>query len=195
MISAPKSISNAPTFIQDVILGFSDSREAQDVPKRARCPHCERLFTREDLDRHIQKCRMKNRETQDRHSVSPTRTIVVDGNNVAYHLAPEGKPLVNNLVLAYRSLTTKGLRPVFVISSALMHAIDKPDALQTFMSRVEIVEARRGIDDDLKIIQVAQDRRADIVSNDRFLDWIDRYPWLSNRLRKYRMTPTGLILS
>jgi len=118
----------------------------------------------------------------------------VDGNNVAYHIAPEEKPLVNNLVLAYRSLTTKGLRPVFVISSALMHAIDKPDTLQTFIGQTEVVEARRGIDDDLKIIQVAQDRRADIVSNDRFLDWIDRYPWLSNRLRKYRMTPTGLIL-
>ena len=83
---------------------------------------------------------------------------------------------------------------VFVVSSALMHAIDKPDALQTFMSQVEVVEAPRGFDDDLKIIQVAQDRRADIVSNDRFLDWIDRYPWLSNRLRRYRMTPTGLIL-
>lgn len=164
------------------------------MPKRARCPHCDRLFNRDDLDRHIQKCRMKSRETQGAHSVPPTRTVIVDGNNVAYHLAPEGKPLVNNLVLAHRSLATKGLRPVFVISSALMHAIDKPDALQTFMSQVEVVEARRGIDDDLKIIQVAQDRRADIVSNDRFLDWIGRYPWLSNRLRKYRMTPTGLIL-
>lgn len=164
------------------------------MPKRARCPHCDRLFNRDDLDRHIQKCRLKSRETQCAHSAPPTRTVIVDGNNVAYHLAPEGKPLVNNLVLAHRSLTTKGLRPVFVISSALIHVIDKPDALQVFMSQVEVVEARRGIDDDLKIIQVAQDRRADIVSNDRFLDWIDRYPWLSNRLRKYRMTPTGLIL-
>ncbi len=164
------------------------------MPKRARCPHCDRLFSRDDLDRHIQKCQMKSRATQNVHSVPPTRTVIVDGNNVAYHLAPEGKPLVNNLVLAHRSLTAKGLRPIFVISSALMHVIDKPDALQVFMSQVEVVEARRGIDDDQKIIQVAQDRRADIVSNDRFLDWIDRYPWLSNRLRKYRMTPTGLIL-
>lgn len=164
------------------------------MPKRARCPYCDRLLNRDDLDRHVQKCRMKSRETQATHSVSPTHAVIVDGNNVAYHLAPEGKPLVNNLVLAYRSLTTKGLRPVFVISSALVHAIDKPDALQMFMSQVEVVEAPRGINDDQRIIQAAQDRRADIVSNDRFLDWIDRYPWLSNRLRKYRMTPTGLIL-
>lgn len=137
---------------------------------------------------------MKNSATQDTKSVLPTRTVVVDGNNVAYHLAPDGIPLANNLVLAHQSITARGLRPVFVISSALIHAVDKPDVLQTFMTREEVVEAPRGINDDMKIIQVAVDRGADIISNDRFLDWIDRYPWLSKRLWKYRMTPTGLIL-
>jgi hypothetical protein len=165
------------------------------VPKRARCPHCDRLFSRDDLDRHVQKCRMKSRENQKTPSKLPTRTVVVDGNNIAYHLAPDGNPLVNNLLLAHRSITTKGLRHVFVISAALMHAIDKPDVLQTFMTQVEVVEAPAGSNDDLKIIQVALDRKAIIVSNDRFLDWIDRYPWIPDRLRRYRMTPTGLILT
>jgi hypothetical protein len=91
-------------------------------------------------------------------------------------------------------LTSRGLRPVFVISSALVHVIDKPDILKELMAQVEVVEAPRGTNDDLKIIHVALDRRADIVSNDRFLDWIDRYPWVPDRLRKFRMTPTGLIL-
>jgi hypothetical protein len=113
---------------------------------------------------------------------------------VAYHLAPEGNPLVSNLMLAEHSLTSRGLKPVFVISVALIHVIDRPEALHEFMSRTEVIEAPRGADDDLKIIQLAQDRRADIVSNDRFLNWIGKYPWLSDRLRKYRMTPTGLIL-
>jgi hypothetical protein len=75
-----------------------------------------------------------------------------------------------------------------------MHVVDRPDALQDFMTGVEVIEAPRGSDDDLKIIQLAQDRRADIISNDRFLNWISKYPWLPDRLRKYRMTPTGLIL-
>jgi hypothetical protein len=138
---------------------------------------------------------MRERETKNTHTKPPTRTVIVDGNNIAYHLAPDGIPLVNNLVLAQQSLTKKGLRPVFVISSALMHVIDKPDVLQMFISQVEVIEAPRRSNDDLKIIQLALDRRATIVSNDRFLDWIDRYPWIPERLIKYRMTPTGLILT
>jgi hypothetical protein len=165
------------------------------VPKRVRCPHCDKLFSRDDLDIHIQRCRMKGRESQNTHSRPLARTVIVDGNNIAYHLAPDGKPLVNNLVLAYRSLTTKGLRPIFIISAALMHAIDKPDVLQTFMTQAEVFEAPRRTNDDLKIIQMALDRRGDIISNDRFLDWISRYPWIPDRLRRYRMTPTGLILT
>jgi len=138
---------------------------------------------------------MKNKATPDTHSKASTRTVIVDGNNVAYHLAPEGIPLVNNLILAYRSLTRRGLKPIFVVSSALMHAIDKPDTLRDFMAQLEVVEAPRGTNDDLKIIRVAMDRKADIISNDRFLEWIGKYPWVSDRLRKYRMTPSGLILT
>jgi hypothetical protein len=163
------------------------------VPKRARCPHCDRLFNRDELDRHVQRCRVRNQLVKE-YSKKFTRTVIVDGSNVAYHLAPGGNPLVNNLLLAYQSLTSRGLRPVFVISAALIHVVDRPDALQDFMTQVEVIEAPRGSDDDLKIIQLAQDRRADIVSNDRFLNWIGKYPWLPDRLRKYRMTPTGLIL-
>jgi hypothetical protein len=164
------------------------------VPKRARCPYCDKLFSRDDLDRHVQKCRTKARENKSAHFRQLTRTVIVDGNNIAYHLAPEGTPLVNNLILAYRSLTSRGLKPVFVISSALLHVIDKPDSLRELMVQLEVVEAPRGTNDDLKIIQVAMDRKADIISNDRFLEWIGRYPWVTDRLRKYRMTPTGLIL-
>jgi hypothetical protein len=164
------------------------------LPKRARCPHCDRLFNRDEIDRHIQKCRVKKQPAEEK-SRRVSRTVIVDGSNVAYHLAPEGSPLVDNLMLAQRSLTSRGLKPVFVISAALIHVIDRPEILYEFMSRVEVIEAPRGTDDDLKIIQLAQDRRADIVSNDRFLNWIGKYPWLSDRLRKYRMTPTGLILA
>jgi hypothetical protein len=58
----------------------------------------------------------------------------------------------------------------------------------------QVIQAPSGVDDDLEIIRIALERKADIVSNDRFLDWLDRYPWLPSRLRKYRMSPSGLIL-
>jgi hypothetical protein len=62
------------------------------------------------------------------------------------------------------------------------------------MLSAEVVESPRGSSDDLKIFQLAKEYDADIISNDRFLDWIDRYPWIEPRLKKYRMTPSGLIL-
>ena len=164
------------------------------MAKRARCPHCDRLFSRDELDRHILRCRDRTRTAAVRGSPRGRKSVVVDGNNIAYHLAPNGKPQVNNLLLAHRSLISGGYKPVFVISAALVHTIDKPDVLHTLMNDIEVVRAPRGTNDDLKIIHIAQDRNADIVSNDRFLDWLDRYPWVSDRLRKYRMTPSGLML-
>ncbi len=109
-------------------------------------------------------------------------------------MSSQGKPNANNLILAYRSLTTTGFKPVFVVSSALIHKIDNPNSLNEFMLSADVIEAPRGRDDDLRIIQTAKELDALIISNDRFLDWIDRYPWITSRLKKYRMTPSGLIL-
>ena len=165
------------------------------MAKRARCPHCDRLFNRDDLDRHIMRCRERGRSTRNRSSPTGRKIVIVDGNNIAYHLSPNGRPQVNNLLLAQRSLVSGGYKPIFVISAALVHSIDKPNVLQSLMSEIEVIRAPRGTNDDLKIIQTAQNRNADIVSNDRFLDWLDRHPWVSDRLRKFRLTPSGLILS
>ena len=165
------------------------------MAKRTRCPHCDRLFNRDVLDAHIMKCRGRTRTAA---HISPQRgrkTVIVDGNNVAYHLSPNGIPQVNNLLLAHRSLVSGGYKPVFVVSAALVHSIDKPNLLQNLMNDLEVVRAPRGTNDDMKIITIAQNRNADIISNDRFLDWLDRYPWVSDRLRKFRMTPSGLILT
>ena len=165
------------------------------MPKRVRCPHCDRLFNRDVLDTHIQKCKTRHRASQIGGKPSQKRTLVVDGNNVAYSLSPRGRPKAQNLALAYHSLTSAGYDPVFVISAALIHSIDNLGALDAFKLSAKVDEAPRGTDDDTRIIQLAKKLNADIVSNDRFLDWIDRYPWITTRLRRYRMTPAGLILT
>lgn len=165
------------------------------MPKRSRCPYCDRLFNRDVLDKHIQKCRMQRDSSQKTIRRSKKRVIVVDGNNVAYSLSPQGKPKAQNLSLAYHSLTSAGYDPVFVISAALIHQIDNPIVLNAFLLSSKVDEAPRGTNDDIRIMQLAKKLGADIVSNDRFLDWIDRYPWVTSKLRRYRMTPSGLILA
>jgi hypothetical protein len=168
--------------------------EEDEMPKRARCPYCDRLFNRDSLDVHIQKCRVRRENSQDARKPSRKRLLIVDGNNIAYSLAPRGKPKAQNLNLAYHSLKSAGYDSIFVISSALIHKIDNPGALNAFMMSARIEEAPRGTNDDGRIIQLAKRLDGEIVSNDRFLDWIDRYPWITSRLRKYRITPAGLIL-
>ena len=165
------------------------------MPKRARCPHCDRLFNRDKLDEHIHRCRARH-ERKSEHRLKPSqRTIIVDGNNVAFYLSPDKIPRVGNLSRAYQSLLNAGYKPIIIVSAALKHRIDKPEHLQQLISLGQIVEAPRGRDDDLEIIQTARDKNANIVSNDRFLNWIVRFPWLSARLIRYRMTPAGLILA
>ncbi|MFW9981750.1 MAG: hypothetical protein ACFFE3_07530 [Candidatus Thorarchaeota archaeon] len=162
------------------------------MPKRARCPHCDRLFSRDVIDNHIPRCRLRNMET--RTVVVENQIVVVDGNNVAHHMSSKGIPKAQNLILAYRSLKSTGFEPIFVVSAALIHKIDRPTILNEFMLSANVVEASRGTSDDLRIIQLSKELGSDIISNDRFLDWIDRFPWISSRLKRYRMTPSGLIL-
>ena len=164
------------------------------MPKRARCPYCDRLFSRDALDTHIQRCKIRHQTSQAGRKPTQNRALVVDGNNVAYGLSPKGRPKAQNLALAYRSLTSAGYDPVFVVSAALVHSIDNLGALDAFKLSAKVDEAPRGTNDDIRIIQLAKKLNADIVSNDRFLDWTDGYPWISFRLRRYRLTPSGLIL-
>jgi hypothetical protein len=101
---------------------------------------------------------------------------------------------VANLLLAQSSLLKAGLKPIVVVSAALKHKIDSPEVLQEMIAKREVIEAPRGTDDDLTVIKLAQRNNADIVSNDRFLGFINKFPWLQSRLMRYRMTPSGLIL-
>lgn len=123
------------------------------------------------------------------------RNVIVDGSNVVYHLAHDGTPKMRSLVLAHRSLKLAGFNPIIVVSAALKHKIDRPEALETMIANGQVVQAARGTDDDATIIKLAKQKNADIITNDRFLDWVERFPWLTARLRKYRMTPSGLILN
>ncbi len=81
-----------------------------------------------------------------------------------------------------------------MVSAALKHKIDRPEVLREMIEAGEVIETARGQNDDLVIIQLAREKRARILTNDRFLDWRDRFPWLGETLVRYRLTPTGLIL-
>lgn len=160
------------------------------MPKRARCPHCDKLFPIDQLDEHVIRCRARTKAI-----TKPMRNrVIVDGNNVAYYLSYDNQPHIDNIILAINSLRFVRLRPIVVVSSALKYKIDRPMTLQELINSRVVIESKPGTDDDLLIIELAQRMNADIVSNDRFLNWLTRYPWVTGRLRRYRMTSSGLIL-
>jgi hypothetical protein len=167
--------------------------EVTRLPKRSRCPYCDRLFNRSELDEHVSRCRLKQSKQPKRTRIT-RRQVVVDGNNVAYYLTPDGRPRITGIILAVNSLRNVGLRPIVVVSSALKYNIDNPEKLEELVNSKLVIEAPRGSDDDLHIIKLAEKTNSDIVTNDRFLEWQDRFPWLDSRIRRYRMTPAGLIL-
>jgi hypothetical protein len=162
------------------------------VPKRARCPYCGRLFDRYELDKHVRVCRRRNQQRE--HRTRSRRELVVDGNNVAYYLSYNGTPQARNIALADRSLRNAGYKPIAVVSAALKYKVEDPGVLDALVRRRKVLEARSGTNDDAMILRLAKRKNADIVSNDRFLDWLNRYPWIPERLHRYRMTPSGLIL-
>jgi len=163
------------------------------LPKRTRCPYCDRLFSRDDLDDHVRQCRTEH-ESKSVHREAQRKVMVIDGSNVAFYMTYDGAPRLENIIMANHSLSSAGFVPITVVSAALIHQVDRDDRLLEMIAAKQVIQAPRGVDDDLEIIRTAQDRHADIVSNDRFLNWLDKYPWLPSRLRKYRMSPSGLIL-
>lgn len=163
------------------------------MPKRARCPYCDKLFSRDDLDDHVIQCRTKH-ESRQVNRRAERKVIVVDGSNVAFYMTEDGVPRLENIIMANHSLASAGFVPITVVSPALVHQVDKDEQLLKMIAAKRVIQAASGVDDDLAIIRTAESKNADIVSNDRFLDWLDKYPWLSSRLRKYRMSPSGLIL-
>ncbi|MHA1771065.1 MAG: NYN domain-containing protein [Candidatus Thorarchaeota archaeon] len=151
------------------------------------------MFSRDEIDAHIRRCRTRGRprpQTTRKHSSE----LIVDGNNIAFYLTAGGKPQIRNLINARRSLQSSGYTPIIVVSAALKHKIDRPDTLREMIDTGEIIETARGQNDDLVIIQLARKRGAAILTNDRFLDWRERFPWLGEVLVRYRLTPTGLLL-
>ncbi|MFO7836802.1 MAG: hypothetical protein R6V83_09110 [Candidatus Thorarchaeota archaeon] len=162
------------------------------MPKRARCPYCGKLFDRYELDEHVRVCRRRNQ-----HSESKTksrRKLVIDGNNVAYYLSYDGVPQARNIALADRSLRNAGYNPVAVVSAALKYRVEDEGILDRLVRQGKVIEASSGTNDDMLILRLAKRRNADVVSNDRFLEWVDRFPWIARRRHGYRMTPSGLIL-
>ncbi|MEM2142543.1 MAG: hypothetical protein QXS20_08040 [Candidatus Thorarchaeota archaeon] len=162
------------------------------MTRRVRCRYCGSLFDRDRIDDHVERCKYRVMRNQTVNGGG--RTIIIDGNNVAHCLTQDGIPRLSNISMAREGLMLAGFTPIVVISAALVHRIDHAEALMKMVDSGEIICVRRGLDDDLEIIRLAERLNGLVLSNDRFLTYLEEYPWLKKRLIRYRMTPTGILI-
>jgi hypothetical protein len=122
-----------------------------------------------------------------------TRTVLIDGSNVA-HSTEGDKPLLANILAVREKLLEEGLEPVVVVDAALRHSIDDEAGYERLVEDGTIKQAPAGTDADYFLLSFADELEASIVSNDRFRDHIKNYPEVRKRLIKFMIVSGEVVL-
>ena len=113
-----------------------------------------------------------------------TKTVIVDGSNVA-HSSEGERPLLENILAVRDKLVEEGYEPVILADAALRHQIDEENAFEKMIESGEIKQAPAGTDADYFILAFARELEATIVSNDRFKDRVEAFPEVRDRVIRY----------
>ncbi len=113
-----------------------------------------------------------------------TRTVIVDGSNVA-HSSEGDKPMLENIRLVRSKLIEEGYEPIVLADAALRHQIDDGGAFEALVDDGTIKQAPAGTDADYFILSFARELDANIVSNDRFKDRVEAFPEVNKRVIRY----------
>jgi hypothetical protein len=113
-----------------------------------------------------------------------TKTVIVDGSNVA-HSSEGERPLLENILAVRDKLVEEGYEPVILADAALRHQIDEENAFEKMIESGEIKQAPAGTDADFFILSFARELEATIVSNDRFKDRVEAFPEVRDRVIRY----------
>ena len=115
---------------------------------------------------------------------APTKTVIVDGSNVAHSSEGESAVLDNIRVVANK-LLEEGFEPLVLVDAALRHQIDNNAEFERLVDEGKIRQTPAGTDADYFILAFARELEADIVSNDRFRDRQDAFPEARERMIRY----------
>ena len=113
-----------------------------------------------------------------------TKTVIVDGSNVA-HSSEGEKALLGNIRIIREKLIEEGYQPVVLADAALRHQIDDEHGFEQLVEEGTIRQAPAGTDADYFILSFARELDANIVSNDRFKDRVEAFPEVKNRVIRY----------
>jgi Zc3h12a-like ribonuclease protein len=121
---------------------------------------------------------------------SRRRWIVVDGSNVLYW--QNEKPSLYTVRVVVDELIAAGLRPVIWFDANVGYLVadrylgPRPLARELGLSPRQVRVAPKGTPADPLLIAGADHLRARIVTNDRFRDWAESYPLVTDPARFVR---------
>ena len=128
-------------------------------------------------------------------SANGKRMVVIDGANVAYEeRSAGGKPKFSNLLKVRSELEEKGFEPVILVDASLKYDIDDQQQLENLIRSQQVRQVPAGTDADYFIIQFAQELDALIVTNDRYKDYAQQYPWVHDRRLPYMIVKGEVVL-
>jgi hypothetical protein len=121
--------------------------------------------------------------------------VIIDGANVAYEeKSAGGKPKLSNLLKVRGELEGRGLEAVIIVDASLKYDIDDQSQLETMIRSQQVRQVPAGTDADYFIIQFADQFNARVVTNDRYKDYLDQYPWITDRRLPYMIVEGEVVL-
>ena len=123
------------------------------------------------------------------------KVVVIDGANVAYEeRSAGGKPKLSNLLKVRRELEGRGCEAVIIVDASLKYDIDDQEQLETLIQSQQVRQVPAGTDADFFIIQFADQLDALMVTNDRYRDYAERFPWIPERRLPYMIVKGEVVL-
>jgi hypothetical protein len=121
--------------------------------------------------------------------------VIIDGANVAYEeRSAGGKPKLSNLLKVRGELEGRGLEAVILVDASLKYDIDDQSQLETLIRSQQVRQVPAGTDADYFIIQFAEQFNARVVTNDRYKDYLEQYPWITDRRLPYMIVEGEVVL-
>ena len=121
--------------------------------------------------------------------------VIIDGANVAYEeRSAGGKPKLSNLLKVRSELEERGFEAVILVDASLKYDIDDQSQLENLVRSQQVRQVPAGTDADYFIIQLAEQFDARVVTNDRYRDYVERYPWIADRRLPYMIVMGEVVL-
>jgi hypothetical protein len=116
--------------------------------------------------------------------------IVVDGSNFVYEnkkldQSGEWRPDIEGIELIRVKLMVEGFRAVIVVDASLRHKIPPADRarLEVWLNEGRVIQSPPGITADRVILQYAESNNLRVITNDKFREYVEEFPWIKDRGR------------